>query len=655
MEDINGTSHFRCTLLLYVRHLTICVYRSFLYFVVLFSLNSQSVFADQANIVRSVFTKGNQSFSQKQILSLIQTEEGQPYDADVLKKDAEKISRFFRNNGITYARVTEKPIKLDDGIYIGIEIDEGKIGKITLSGNTKTKDNVILRELLFQEGDIYTEADKTESERILRQKTYIGAAKIEPQWNAELERVAIQVSITEFFAFPGAIDPGLTNQSRYRLVQLTQPNLFGSGQSGQIRYERISEVGEKTRGFLTLKYQMPRLVDSHWNFDGEYIQKREGDSWSVLLERPQYTLKSRWSAGFSISELINQVRWYENGIKTDTFEQTFHRTSGNIRQYFGDRHQQNYIGVWSDFVRSKYLPIESIVVSDAAPLNRNIKRIGITVGRKKVDFHQTRFLRGMGADEDFFTGSQYSASLGYSSPLFGADRAESYAMLVYNSGWVRHNRFFGTSLIAFATTFTDEIERSVLQARSSWFCRDVFKTGDIYRVDTGFRKNGLFDFQQTFVAQFKTELQFGWRGESQVTLGFDNGLRGYRYRQFNGEKMTLLTLESRTLCGGTFFGKINDGLTNVVTFVLKPFVKNRTVDPGLVLSAIAFADIGYIWDNYNTFAINKPKRSLGFGLRGSLSRVSNTGIGRIELAFPLDPPFPYSSKPQIFFGIERAF
>ena len=621
----------------------------------IFCLNPQPVFGNQADVVRSLVVEGNHSFSEEQIKNLMQTSVSKPYDAEILKKDSEKIARFLHNKGLVYARVAADPKKLDDGFYIGIKIDEGRIGEITVSGNTKTRDNVIIRELLFEENDVYIEADKKESERILRQKRYIGAAKIESKWDEESKKVSIHATVTELFSITGALDPGINNQSGYFLAQVREANIFGSGQAGQIKYERITEAGEKTRGLFTWKYRMPRLVNSHWNFDSEYVQKREGDSWRVLLERPQYTLKSRWSARFSISELINQVRWYENGEKTDIFEQTLHKTFGNILQYFGDRHHQNYLGFWFDSDRKTYLPIESIRVSDASPSNRDIKRIGITVGRRNVGFHQTRFLRGMGGDEDFLSGSQFSTSFGYASPLYGSERTEYYASLRVNGGWISGDRFFGTALIEFETSFTNQIERSVLQARSALFFRDVFNTGDIYRVDTGFRENGLFDLQQTFVAQFKTEMQFGWRGESQVTLGAANGLRGYGLRQFNGEKMMVLSIESRTLCGGDFFRKVNDGLTKVATFFAKPFIKDRIVDLGLVLSVTAFTDIGYIWDSYRTFDIKAVKPSVGFGVRGSVSQVSDAGIFRIELAFPLDPLSTASGEPQLFLGVERAF
>ena len=149
-------------------------------------------------------------------------------------------------------------------------------------------------------------------------------------------------------------------------------------------------------------------------------------------------------------------------------------------------------------------------------------------------------------------------------------------------------------------------------------------------------------------------MQFGLSGESQVILGSFSGLRGYDYRQFSGEKMMLLRLESRTIFGGTLFEKIDDAVAAVATFIASPFVKGP-IRLGLVLGGTFFADVGYIWNGTHTFDILEPKRSVGFELRGGLSRVSGAGIFRIELAFPLDPPFTPSLKPKFDFGFMRAF
>ena len=118
--------------------------------------------------------------------------------------------------------------------------------------------------------------------------------------------------------------------------------------------------------------------------------------------------------------------------------------------------------------------------------------------------------------------------------------------------------------------------------------------------------------------------------------------------------MMLMHIESRTLCGGKLFSKIDDGLAAVATFIVKPFIK-RSVKVGLVLSATAFADIGYIWNGKRTFKLSEPKRSIGFGLRGSFSQVSGPSIFRIGLAFPLDMPFASVFEPRFFYGINQTF
>ena len=619
--------------------------------------DNTSTLRNEANIVRSLVISGNNSFSDQQIRALMQTDIWNVYDETVLKVDFEAIRRFYRENGYRFARIADEQLSVKqfrDGIYLGIEIDEGTIGKITVTGNIQTKEDVIRRELLFAEGDIYTEADREESEQILRRKTYIGAAKINAQWDELSKAVIVHVTIKELLSFPLGADLNLNNQKRYWMLQFRDPNMFGSGQSTLWRYERISEIGERTRSLVRGRYNNPRLFTSHWNFDGEYIQRRDGDSLLVLLDRPQYTLKSRWSASVSFSESVNPIAWYENAIETDRFEQSLQGARANVRRYFGEREQQNYIGLWAISRRSKYVLLNKSSASGAMLEDRDIKRVGFTLGRKRTAYHNARFLKRMGQEENFLVGSQYALSLGYASPLYGSDRAETYAELAVGSGWMQGNRFFSLTTIALSTNWTSRIERSVLQAQTAWFYTDVFNTGDIYTLQTGYRKNGLFDFHQTFVAQLTSEMQFGWSGQSQVLLGAFNGLRGYDYRQFNGEKMILLNLESRTLFGGTLFHKIDEALASVATFVARPFL-DQQVHLGFILSGVVFADIGYIWNGKNSFDLTAPKRSVGFGLRSSFSQFSGTGILRIECAFPLDPPFTPSLKPRIFYGQERAF
>ena len=634
------------------------------------ALKNRSVsLADKASVVRSLIIKGNNSFSEQQIRALMRTDVWSVYDASVLEADFEAITDFYKRNGYQFARIVTAQNyvkKFEDGVYLGFEIDEGIIGNITVSGNTQTREHVVLRELLFQEGDVYIEADKAESERILRRKAYIGSVKIEPRWNAKSKSVAIHVTITDLWSLKGAFDPlpAINPEGGKFLLKAEDFNLLGSGHFAQFRYEGVIEQDEETQHLIHSRYQIPRLLNSHWSFDGEFTQRLKGSTWTSFLERPQYTfilqrpqytLKSRWSAALLVSEQNHRKRWYEKSVKTDIFEQNLQTVRGVIHRYFGDRHRQNYAGLWVESIRLRNERIETFGESEAAPVDRDVKSVGITVGRKRVAYHKTRFLTKMGQEEDFVSGSQYAFSIGYASPLYGSDGSESHARFTGESAWIRGDHLLSTTVINLSTNFTTRIERSKVELQTAWYYIDVFNAGnDIYTVDKGYRKNGFFDFHQTVVAQFATEMQFGWSGEDQVYLGSDTGLRGYNPQQFDGEKMMLLRLESRTLCGGTLFSKIDEGLGTVVTFILKPFIK-RPVKVGLVLSATAFADVGYIWNGKRSFNLSKPKSSVGFGLRGSFSRLSGPSIFRLGLAFPLNLPFATGLKPRLFYGFNQTF
>ncbi len=627
----------------------------------LFLLIGQSVYGNQARTVKSIVIREKNTYSisnEKHMLQLMQTKVGSDFDENVLEQDLSTIVRYFKNKGYTYARIdkTGESVKLvDNEIHIGIVIDKGVVGEITLEGNRKTHDAVILQELLFKTGEIYTKDDREESERIIRQKRYISDAHIDSSWDEELEAVKISVSVTENWSITGAIDVPIGRNSSTFLLNIQETNLNGSGHGTQLRYERINEIDEQARSYFKWQYKMPRLFSSYWNIDGEYIQKREGDSWVVSLDRPQYTLKSRWSTRFVLSEGVDRVRWYEAGEKTATFNRNVQIGSGDMMRYFGERHQQIYTGLWIRSQRSRYVAVERLEDSTATPLDRNINRIGIIVGRKRVYHRKTRFLKMMGPVEDFNTGAEYNVSYGYATPWYGSDRKESIFGTAARSGWTIGDKFLSETIVGIRSIFTDRFERSVLQAHTTLFFKDTFNSGDdIYTVAKGYRKNGLFDFYHSFVVQFKTEMQFGLSGESQVILGSFSGLRGYDYRQFSGEKMMLLRLESRTIFGGMVFEKIDDAVATVVTFIASPFVKGP-IRLGLVLGGTIFADVGYIWNGTRTFDILEPKRSVGFELRGGLSRVSNAGVFRLELAFPLDPPFSPSLKPKFDFGFMRAF
>ena len=568
--------------------------------------------------IRNIILSGNEAFSDEQLIALMQTQVEKDYDEAVLKGDFDRIVNFYRKHGFPFARIDEKQLrirKFPEGVYIlMIPIDEGNIKKITVMGNIRTRSSVIIQELLFQVGDTYTVEDELESERILRRKAYLGTVEIAATWDQETMGVWITVVVTDLWTLIPALDvPAFGNNSSNFLAQLADSNVFGSGNFARFRYKRVNEDGEP-RSLILSRYMIPRLFESHWVFDGEYTQKRKGDSWKVRLGRPQYSLKTHWSADFRMSASFDEIHWYEHerGEKTDTFERSRQFYSGKVTRIFGDRHRQIKLSLWTSSQQKRYTQIKKLGPSNAKFRDRDINMIGVSLGRREVDFIRTRFLNRMGRVEDIRIGHAYSASIGHASPLYGADRSDVNLNLLFSLSQAHQDLLFLRAQTEFTTRLAAKFSDSVLNTSLKLVRKDLF--------------------YQTLAAQISTMMEFGLSGESQVILGGLNGLRGYSSRQFSGEKAVLLNLESRTIFRGGIF---------------------RTVSPWIVLGSAVFVDVGYVW-NGEQFDLHEPIRSVGFGIRASIPKLSGSRVYRLDLAYPLDEP-EKSSKPVFHYGIGHLF
>ncbi len=618
---------------------------------VFFIIFCRSALADP-QVVRKIILRGNEAFSDEQLRRGMRTEVGEIYDEVLLREDFKRIIDFYKKNGFSFARIDEERLLkkgFHDGVYLHIYIDEGRIGNLTVEGNSRTRNHVILRELLFNTGDVYTVEDELESERILRRKPYLGDAEIDASWDAETSTVQILVIVTDLWSVIPALDiPAFSKDSSDFLVQVVDSNMFGTGNLAQFRYQRISKTDETTRSFIRTRYTDPRLFSTHLEFDGYYIQQRMGDSWQVSLERPQYTLKTRWSAAFKALEHVDLKSWYERGRATHTYDRNVEGGSGQISRFFGERHRQMQLSVWVKAQRSKFAlrsfvpdatwaeikrensmfaPLETSTIPRSrttlaqikgaelkfSPEDRDIKILGISIGRRDIDFVRTRYVNQMGRVEDIAVGYGYSMSIGYGSPFYGSDRSETVLNWLFSSSLAHQDSLFLNAHADFTTRFSNELRESVFNGRVKMI-----------------RKNLLY---QTLAAQMSTVFEFGLEGESQVILDGENGLRGYNPYAFSGEKMIILNIESRSIFRGGLFEKL---------------------ESWLVVGSALFLDVGYVW-NEDEFLLSEPKRSVGAGLRFSIPRLSGSRVFRCDFAYALDVQGGTSRVPVITYGIGHVF
>ncbi|MEE9260121.1 MAG: outer membrane protein assembly factor BamA, partial [Candidatus Scalindua sediminis] len=122
--------------------------------------------------VDTIVIKGNKLFTDTEIRDILELKEGDAFLPEILQKDSQNIRAAYGRQGLMNTNVkvshTYKPV--EPKIDLTYDIREGErifIEKIIISGNDKTKDNVIRRALLFFPGErLDTEKIRISQERL---------------------------------------------------------------------------------------------------------------------------------------------------------------------------------------------------------------------------------------------------------------------------------------------------------------------------------------------------------------------------------------------------------------------------------------------------------------------------------------------------------
>ncbi len=112
------------------------------------------IFIEEYPVVTEVLFQGNTVYTSVFLSSFIKIKVGEPYNLKHARADISFIKSQYKKDGYTEATVVDTIKPTDkDGAFVFV-IAEGVIEDIQLTGNIKTQDYVILRELDIRPGDI---------------------------------------------------------------------------------------------------------------------------------------------------------------------------------------------------------------------------------------------------------------------------------------------------------------------------------------------------------------------------------------------------------------------------------------------------------------------------------------------------------------------
>ncbi|MBW1838796.1 MAG: outer membrane protein assembly factor BamA [Deltaproteobacteria bacterium] len=213
------------------------------------------------------------------LLENLKTVKGEGFRSNYLNDDMVGLSEFYSDRG--YANVDITPLtSINDEqktVAVNFEITKGEkiyFERINITGNSRTRDKVIRRELKVSEGELYSGSKVKRSKQRLDDLGFFKKTNLTTAKAGGLNRVVLNVEVEEKPTGSLSFGAGYSSvDSLVGLVQLSQDNFLGKGQRLDLR----CQLGGTNR--FMFSFTEP------WLFD------------------------TRWKAGV---DLFNMERWYED-------------------------------------------------------------------------------------------------------------------------------------------------------------------------------------------------------------------------------------------------------------------------------------------------------------------------------------------------------
>ena len=204
----------------------------------------------------------------EKILKDFRLESGDVMNSARLRQDMKKLDDMVADKGYAFVRInpkTEKNVE-DRTVSIVYEVvpdEKVYIRNVQISGNDRTVDRVVRRELYLTEGNLYSRTDLQDSKDALRRTSYFDEVEIEEQ-RVGANQVDLLVKVKE--ASTGSISGGIGYGSSDGLLlnaSVSDTNVFGSGMKGVISVDRSDNELSGQIGLTN-----PRLFDSEYSLGG---------------------------------------------------------------------------------------------------------------------------------------------------------------------------------------------------------------------------------------------------------------------------------------------------------------------------------------------------------------------------------------------------
>lgn len=215
--------------------------------------------------VRDVELQGDFIAEKEELEKLVKLGEEEWFSYGRMRQDVEELRNYYQDRGYAYVNINPipRPSPDSDDIDTIYDIQKGSkvyFGRIEIVGNTKTRDKVIRRELVIQEGELFSNKSLAISKQGVTRLGFFETVEITTQRGSRDDVIDATVKVVE--RPTGTFQAGAGFSSAENILanlQIAQNNLFGRGQVLSFNFQWSG-----LRTLFNLQFSEPYLFDTLW-------------------------------------------------------------------------------------------------------------------------------------------------------------------------------------------------------------------------------------------------------------------------------------------------------------------------------------------------------------------------------------------------------
>ncbi len=218
----------------------------------------------------------------EKILSLLTIRNEKFVSRQLIRDNILALNDYYSEFGYAFANI--KPVisksPSGDRMDVNLKVSKGNlvyIDRITIKGNTRTRDNVIRRELRVAEGGVFDSKAIRQSTQALQRLSYFEEVTVTPEPSLDPDRMHVVISVKEKSTGTFSIGAGYSSSDQMILMgQIAENNFLGRGDTLS-----LSANVSANNSRYNLAYTNPHLNDSQlsWGFD-LFDTEREYDDYT---------------------------------------------------------------------------------------------------------------------------------------------------------------------------------------------------------------------------------------------------------------------------------------------------------------------------------------------------------------------------------------